>query len=322
MAATIGDTRFVSQRMTPRDMGLHLRALVIADREAGLAVNPQRLMAVVSDLAGQEHTELVAPLRNLILSAAFASAAGQEPPLAGWASLPRLRHELAQMYAEPVCARLQPVLEGLLELPAGAGAAAPARAGAAGINSVLVLLCGALLLALASLIGLWRLQHPQAGDAQPTPPAPAPAASPPTTYPRTPMVRAIPAPSANTGSASVRDLRNGADSAAEAVSRAKGSVEQLVSALSGKEYGQVNRRIGRGAADQFESGFYNQFDSVSVQELRSTGQQGSIVEIEGVMVFRWPDGSHQSETRRFSVDSDQEPPRILSSSFERVLKER
>jgi hypothetical protein len=40
------------------------------------------------------------------------------------------------------------------------------------------------------------------------------------------------------------------------------------------------------------------------------------------MVFRWPDGSRQRETRRFTVDSSSDPPRIISSEFGRVLEAR
>jgi hypothetical protein len=350
--------------MSPHELGLQLRALVIRDRAAGLAFDPQRLQALVSDLAGVEHADLVAPLRFLVLSAAFASAARQDPPLAGAVLLPRLRQELSQMFAEPVCARLQPVLEGLLGLPADASgtagpsagprpaarpvagpppgqspptaAPAPARAGTANLNAVLLLLCGALLLALAGLTGLWRLQRTQPGVAplapagsaaggapSPAPPAPLaqPPAAPPAPAPGPPAVPAIPEPPADAGSASA-DTPAGEASAAETQARAQGSVERLVSALSEKDFGQVDRLIGMGAADQFEPGFYNQFAGVSVEDLRPTGQRGAIVDLEGVMVFRWPDGRRQRETRRFSVDSAHDPPLIVSSRFGRVLEQR
>ena len=58
---------------------------------------------------------LSATIRTILAMVVFgavtlASAVAQEPPLADGRLLPRLADELAQMYAAPLCLRLQPYL--------------------------------------------------------------------------------------------------------------------------------------------------------------------------------------------------------------------
>ncbi len=116
--------------MTPHRLGQELRQLVQRQHLDGRGLETRRLQAAIGDLCGAEHGDLVAPLRYLVQSAAFASAAGQDPPLDDPRLLGRLQQELAQMYAERLCQRLQPVLEGLLGM-ASAPPAAPAPWGTA-----------------------------------------------------------------------------------------------------------------------------------------------------------------------------------------------
>jgi len=131
--------------MTPHQLGLELRQLVLGLRSEGCGLDPRRLQAAIGDLCGSEHSDLAPPLRYLVLSAAFASAAGQDSPLGDPRQLGRLQQELAEVYAAPLCQRLQPLLEGLLGLaatepavsfelppsvaPWASGAASPAAAG-------------------------------------------------------------------------------------------------------------------------------------------------------------------------------------------------
>ena len=103
--------------MEAHRIGQQLRAVVLRDRQEGLPFDPRRLQAVIADVCAGGQQDLVAPLRYLVLSAAFASAAASDPPLADVRQLQRLQNELGQMYAAPLCARLQPLLEGLLGLP-------------------------------------------------------------------------------------------------------------------------------------------------------------------------------------------------------------
>lgn len=359
--------------MTPHHLGLELRQLVLRNRSAGLALDTRRLQAAIVDLCGGEHGDLVAPLRYLVLSAPFASAAGQDPPLGDPRLLGRLQQELAQMYAAPLCQRLQPLLEGLLGLaptsdgpagasenaaagwaPAAAGmpvtpppipsasapgvlptgvravppaAAQPASAAlgraSSGLNVVLAFLSGLLLMALAG-IGLWQLQRPQ----QSTGSTPSPAAVPPTAG----APQASTAPEAATGTPRIAasetsapvapgDGHGSADETA-AVDRALASVNALYDALSAKDYSRARDLFGPGAADQFEPAFFDQFERVSVQDLRLTSRTGSNVNLEGVVSFIYPDGTIQTETRTFTLDGSSDTPRITASEFGRVIKPR
>ena len=101
-----------------------------------------------------------------------------------------------------------------------------------------------------------------------------------------------------------------------------GGIQALYAALSAKDFRQARPLYGHGAADQFDEGFFRQFERVSIQDLRSTGQSGSILQLEGRVTFVWPDGTSQTETRRFSVDTGGDPPVITASEFGRVLRPR
>ena len=349
-------------RMTPHDLGLQLRQLVLRDRLEGRSPDPRRLQAAIGDLCGGEHGDLVAPLRSLVLSAAFASAAGQDPPLGDPRLLGRLQQELAVMYAAPLCQRLQPVLEGLLGLAptatipeapwaaptapppawmpssAAPGAAAPdaavavpvppRRSRSGSLNVLLAFVSGMLLMALAG-IGLWLQQRPQqVPSASQLPPAAVPGGSadrPPAVLP----AAAVPKPEVEPGAADPASgsethqaSGSGATETAEALDRSLASVNALYGALSAKDYGRARSLFGAGAADQFEPAFFDQFERVTVQDLRLTSQTGATVNLEGVVSFFYPDGTVQSETRSFTLDSGSDPPLIIASAFGRVIKPR
>jgi hypothetical protein len=366
------------------------------DRQQGRPLDPRRLQAVIGDLCADADADLVAPLRYLVLSGAFASAAGMDPPLADGRLLPRLQSELAEMYAAPLCARLQPVLEGLLALPSsgadaamptdpaapfgpgptaaagrGAGGAVPftpaaaaaasaqplplspdavapawmsstapvpsgppvaagspmadrsAQRGSLALPTLLAFLAGVLLMALAGVgVLLWQRHNAVL-------PGSAPAASPTPASPALPPVAdAVPAPTPTPtpAPAPTEPLPPPAtaspDTAVAAVDRAVGSIQELYAALSAKDFDRARGLYSEAAADQFDPGFFRQFERVSVQELESTGQVGSSLNLQGVVTFVWPDGSLQTETRTFQVDTSSDPPRISASEFGRVIRPR
>ncbi len=339
--------------MTPHDLGLQLRQLVLRDRLEGRRSDPRRLQAAIGDLCGGEHGDLVAPLRSLVLSAAFASAAGQDPPLGDSRLLARLQQELAVMYAAPLCQRLQPVLEGLLgqapaaaaqELPWAASAApppaweppaAPAAAvavpprssGLSSLHIVLAFVSGMLLVALAG-IGLWLQQRPQSlPSASQLPPAASPGGPADRPAPAAPAAVPNPEPesdAADSAPGSDADQASASSSAeaAAALDRSLASVNALYEALSAKDYGRARNLFGAGAADQFEPAFFDQFERVTVQDLRLTSRSGDNVNLEGVVRFVYPDGTVQTETRTFSLDSSSDPPWITASAFGRVIRPR
>lgn len=359
--------------MPPHQLGLELRQLVLRARHEGRGLDTRTLQAAIGDLCGAEHGDLVAPLRYLVLSAAFASAAGQDPPLADPRLLSRLEQELAEMFAAPLCQRLQPLLEGLLgmasppaAMPTPWGAAAMPAAAAAGaehapltalppviapgaalaaspavaagpaarpagtspLNVVLAFVSGMLLMALAG-IGLWMQQRPQPRTASGPPPAAGVSPSGAASTPAPPPAAATnpepdgaaptsqpPSPAAATSDSAA------AVTEAAALDRSLASVNALYEALSAKDYPRARSLIGGAAADQFDPAFFDQFARVSVQDLRLTSQTGSSVYLEGVVSFLYADGSLQSETRTFTLDSSSDPPRIIASAFGRVIKPR
>lgn len=357
--------------MTPHHLGLELRQLVLRQRLESRDLDTRRLQAAIGDLCGAEHRDLVGPLRYLVLSAAFASAAGQDPPLGDPRLLGRLQQELAQMYAERLCQRLQPVLEGLLGMAAAApdaplrpsapvsspvavpgppaplapssaaavlapgavvpqvsSAAPPRRSGVSPLTVVLAFVSGMLLMALAG-IGLYLQQRPQpAVGSRPLPQAGAsdrPAAQPAPATPAASEARPQPeADAALSGPASPAAETEASPTAGspEALDRSLASVRALYEALSAKDYARARSLFGGGAADQFDPTFFDQFTRVTVQDLRPISESGSSVSLEGVVSFVYPDGTSQSETRTFTLDSSSDPPLITASAFGRVIKPR
>jgi len=106
------------------------------------------------------------------------------------------------------------------------------------------------------------------------------------------------------------------------VDRAVSGIQALYGALSAKDFAQARSLFGPAAADQFDPGFFQQFERVTVQDLRTTSEVGSTVNLEGLVSFVWPDGSVQTETRSFSVETSSDPPLITASEFGRVVRPR
>jgi len=333
--------------MQPHRIGQQLRAVVLRDRREGRPLDPRRLQAVIGDLCADAQADLVAPLRYLVLSGAFASAAGMDPPLADGRQLARLQNELAQMYAATICARLLPVLEGLLDLPdsslprAAATAAqappadlagrsngtAPGRAGGAGPSLLILLLAFLSGVLMVALLGVALLLWQRHGASLPGGAAPGPSA----TATGTPGGAAAPAPSPvspppEPSAAPVAEQPPpppvAPTEASAPLDRALASIQELYGALSAKEFSRAQPLFGAAAADQFDPSFFRQFERVSVGNLRSTGQVGSTLHLEGVVTFVWPDGSLQTESRTFSVDTSSSPAVISGSAFGAVLTPR
>ena len=327
--------------MYAHQIGTRLRAQILRDHQSGRPVDPKRLQALIADLCGAEEQELMAPLRHLVLSGAFATAAGMDPPLTDGRHLHILSGELVEVFAPTLCTRMQPVLQGLM----GMGAIATTRQGAAiqperingpstselatgavpspsvggggktSTNAVLAFLSGVLLMTLAGVVHLvWQRQStlaPAAPDTSTSAPAGAPEFS------SDPVnSRALPLqPEPRSASSDQPITLSVAD-------RALRSIQDLYNSLSAKDFAKSRLLYGSGAADQFTPGFFNQFERVTTQDLRITSQTGSTVNLEGAVTFVWPDGSLQSETRSFSVVTSTEPALITASEFGRVITPR
>ena len=95
-------------------LGANLRRQILSDLERGLPLDGRRLQALVGDFCGQSQLALLPALKYLVLSPAFSSAASQQPPLPADPRLQlRLQQELNEVFAAPICARMDAVLGSL-----------------------------------------------------------------------------------------------------------------------------------------------------------------------------------------------------------------
>jgi hypothetical protein len=247
----------------------------------------------------------------------------------------RLQQELNPVFTPAICARMEAVLRGLLALPEpGPGGAAEAEpepepampaaepaapsavqlaapappaapASGQGLVAALGFLAGVLAVGLAGLI-TWLLLNRQGLPLLPQPAAQDQASTPSPQADSTATQLPPPAP----------DLQQAA------LDNAIATVQQLYSDLSNGNGEAARQLIGGGAADQFDPAFFNQFQRVSVSDLREIGRSGAVVSLQGVVTFVYPDGSTQSESRSFVVDTATQPALITASGFNQVLKAR
>lgn len=297
--------------MNDHALGQALRAHVLQELQNGHLPESSRLQAVLSDLITGEQEPLRPALRTLVLSAAFSSAIGQQPPLADRRLLPRLRQELAATFSREVRQRMETVLTGLLDQPQPVGSTTTEAPVAANANTPggswrwaagVVLLAGGLAVAggvamalLGGGVALW-LRH---RSAEPEVQAEAPI---------TPALPPVP-PSA--------PADGGVDQAA-----ALQTLKELYRALSDHDAVRASLYYGPGSSDQFDPDFFRRFAGVRLSELRPTGRQGPVLSFSGVVTFTYPDGSSQIESRSFDVDTSRSPAVVTRSAFGRVLQRR
>ena len=324
--------------MNDHQLGAALRRQVLADLERGLSCDGRRLQALVGDYCGASQGALLPALKYLVMTPACGNALSQQPPLpADGRLLLRLQQELNPVFTPAICARMEAVLRGLLALPEpGPGGAAeaepepepepampaaePAAPSAAqlaapappaapasgqGLVAALGFLAGVLAVGLAGLI-TWLLLNRQGLPLLPQPAAQDQASTPSPQADSTATQLPPPAP----------DLQQAA------LDNAIATVQQLYSDLSNGNGEAARQLIGGGAADQFDPAFFNQFQRVSVSDLREIGRSGAVVSLQGVVTFVYPDGSTQSESRSFVVDTATQPALITASGFNQVLKAR
>jgi hypothetical protein len=322
--------------MNDHQLGAALRRQVLADLERGLSCDGRRLQALVGDYCGASQGALLPALKYLVMTPACGNALSQQPPLpADGRLLLRLQQELNPVFTPAICARMEAVLRGLLALPEpGPGGAAeaepepepampaaePAAPSAAqlaapappaapasgqGLVAALGFLAGVLAVGLAGLI-TWLLLNRQGLPLLPQPAAQDQASTPSPQADSTATQLPPPAP----------DLQQAA------LDNAIATVQQLYSDLSNGNGEAARQLIGGGAADQFDPAFFNQFQRVSVSDLREIGRSGAVVSLHGVVTFVYPDGSTQSESRSFVVDTATQPALITASGFNQVLKAR
>ena len=308
--------------MNDYQLGANLRRQILADLQRGQSSDGRRLQALVGDFCGESQSNLLPALKYLVLTPAFSHAVGQTPALGADARLQlRLNQELQELFAPAICERMAAVVSGLLNLGEGSTATATATASAAlapstgssrGLVAVLSFIAGVLVVGVVGgLVWLLLLSRQQQALAPPSGGAPlqeAPAEA----ERKQPSESPMPPPAP--------DLEQPLDPAA--VDQAMATVQQLYSALSSRNSEAARQLFGAAAADQFDASFFEQFERVSVADLRETSRTGSTVNLQGVVTFLYPDGSSQSETRSFSVDTGASPAVITASAFGQVVKPR
>ncbi len=264
--------------------------------------------------------DLLPALSFLLRSRALASALAQPRGSDDGRIADRLLAEVQAQYSPAICRRLQEVIEGLIgmphqplqpavqQAPVSQPAVTTLVASNDGNSWVVALLCFLIgIVGSGLLLVLWlQQQNKQPSSTTTAAPAfPSRPAPPPVT---TPAPTAAPAPTMPLGT--------------DAINAAVASIQELYAALSTKDYTTAASHFGPVAADQFDPTFFNQFERVTVADLRETSRTGSMINFDGVVSFVYPNGDVQTESRSFTVDTRTAPPLITSSEFGRVLQAR
>ena len=299
---------------------------------------------------------LLPPLRHLLLSPAFLSELGRTPPLSEPRSRLRFLQELREVFATPLCERMEAVVEGLLGLPAndrtdGSALTDPTTAtpvsaipvpppqrgegaGPAALKAWPIALAGflggALLLALAGVL-FWLAERNSPALQGATPSLPSRGAggaiglgrnegTEPTAAAsaRSGPVETPPAPVLPEGPGSSEQGADGQAAAAAAVR----TVESLYQALSRQDFNAARALFSGEAANQFDPAFFRQFTRVEVADLQPSSRSAGSVTLDGVVSFFYPDGSLQKEARTFTLDTNSDPPRVVASAFGMVVRPR
>ncbi|WP_411868302.1 hypothetical protein [Vulcanococcus limneticus] len=277
-----------------------------------------------------DQQDLLPALSFLLRSRAMASALAQPSGRDDGRIAARLLAEVEAQYSPAICQRLQGVIQGMVGMPERQAPhpspawspVPPAQAvvnqpavttlvttSSSGSSWVVALLCFLIgIVGSGLLLLLWQQQQQQGKQAvnvSATPPAPT---NPPEPQPSSPVAPASEPSAAPAGTA--------------AIDAAVASIQELYAALSAKDYASASNHYGGQAADQFDPTFFNQFERVTVADLRQTSSAGSTMNFEGVVTFVYPNGDVQTESRSFTMDTRTTPVLITSSEFGRVLQPR
>jgi len=318
--------------MNDYQLGVKLRRQILADFERGVVSDSRRTQALLSDFCGDSQILLLPALKHLVQTAAFQVAVSTSPPLQGETQLNlRLQQELDALFAPALCLRMAEVLRGLLgmaperqggpiptavlqearsdndepEAEAELEAMAPASSSNSGVVALLSFIAGVLVVGVVGALtwlvlfnrGVFRQDNSvPALLSQPEPKKP--------TEPELPAAE----PAVDTNLAS----RN----------QAIDTVRQLYDDISVGNTAAAQQLFSPKAADQFDPAFFRQFQRVAVDNLQEVNRDGSLVTLQGVVTFVYPDGSSQAESRSFTVDTSSLPALITSSSFGQVLSPR
>jgi hypothetical protein len=94
---------------------------------------------------------------------------------------------------------------------------------------------------------------------------------------------------------------------------AQTTVSNLYGYVSNQSWDAARGLFGESLAQQFDPDFFEQFEQVTVDNLRVTNQTSDTVELTGRNTYYYPDGSRQQEERTFRVQMVEGQPRIVGS---------
>ena len=100
------------------------------------------------------------------------------------------------------------------------------------------------------------------------------------------------------------------------------AVEDFYSHVASQSWDAARAMFDADLAKRFDSSFFEQFQQVSVENLRVTNQTAETVEIIGQNTYVYPDGSTQEEERAYTVQMINGWPSIIATSFIQVTKAR
>ena len=346
--------------MSDHELGVRLREILLQERARVLPLEARRLQALVGDLCEHEQRALVPPLRHLLLSPAFLSELGRTPPLCEPRSRLRFLQELREVFATPLCERMEVVVEGLLGLPANdrtegialtdptpatplsAVPVPPPQRGEGAGPAVLQawpialagFLGGALLLALAGVL-FWLAERNSPALQSATPSLPSRGTGGAIGLGRNEGTEPEASPEIEGLSAAAGGLtppapvlpegpgstEQGAEGQAAAAAAVR-TVESLYQALSRQDFSAARALFSGEAATQLDPAFFRQFTRVEVADLQPSSRSAGSVTLDGVVSFFYPDGSLQKEARTFTLDTNSDPPRVVASAFGMVVRPR
>lgn len=99
-------------------------------------------------------------------------------------------------------------------------------------------------------------------------------------------------------------------------------VENLYGAISAQNWDVAASYFSPDASPPFDPGFFQQFDQVTVSNLRVTSQSESTITLIGENTYVWPDGSTQREERSYTIRSEAGQALISDSAFIRMIQAR
>ncbi|WP_446683272.1 protein kinase domain-containing protein [Cyanobacterium sp. HL-69] len=103
---------------------------------------------------------------------------------------------------------------------------------------------------------------------------------------------------------------------------AKQTLQSLYSYLSAKQFESAIALYSPSMQSQFRQSFFEQFDKVTVEDLRITSQSSQSITLVGDNTYYYPDGTTQREQRNYTVTTMDGVPQITSSQFLQVTKPR